>query len=1624
MASSESRAERVLELAEEFLNRCRKGERPGLREYANRHPELAAEIEEVFPAMAMMENIAIADAPLDKTAAQAGVGGPQQLGDYRIIREIGHGGMGVVYEAEQVSLGRHVALKVLPHKALASAKTKKRFEREARAAAKLHHTNIVPVFGIGEHDGVPYYAMQFIQGMGLDVVIEEVARIRRSPSSSTRSGRPPHPAAGQAPARDIARSLLTGVFRSGSAEGGSSVGHSPGGADLTVESMPGSEGGSGASSSDSFAAARPDSSASSASSASSFIRGRQDGSTPSTGCKNSYWGNVARVGLQVADALEYAHAQGIVHRDIKPSNLLLDARGTVWVTDFGLAKAAALGEAGENLTHTGDILGTLRYMPPEAFEGKSDARGDIYSLGLTLYELAAARPAFDEKDRNKLIKQVTTGEPARLDRLSAAAPRDLVTVIHKAVEREPGARYQKAQDLAEDLRRFLEDRPIRARRISSLETLTRWARRNRGIAAALGVIAFLLLAAVVAAGVAAMRFNNLAQERELARHAAEEAADESRRKGEAERWGRYRSDIAASSAALQLQNSGAARSALDDAPKEHRNWEWQYLQSQLDGASFVLPVPGGKARLFVLSPSGRQIAVGCINQNEVYLFDVATVKLEAILRGHSSPATSLAYRPDGKQVATASNDQTIRLWDPATGQQTALLQEKVDPTNLERNPLVYYSPDGSRLATASGSGSVLDDLDGVLGAGASRLWDAITGKQIAVMGPWQEGVRSLAFRPDGKRVAVGAKHFIHLFDAVTSRQLAVLGPHATRVWHVAYSPDGKRIASITVRGSGALNLWDGETGQEVAALGGHTAEITSMRFSPDGSRLVSGGDYPENAARLWDAATGKLLAILGGHKNRITTVDFSVGGKRVATGSYDQTARLWDGQSGQLLAVLGGHSHYVSHVVFSPNGTRLVTASDDATLRLWDALTGELIGVLRGHGDGFDFPPVFTADGSRLVSGSKDGVVHIWDMNLLERNGVLRGHESYVYDVAFSPDGEHVASAAWDGTVRLWNATTGLQTSLLKHETGVISSAAYMCDGRRLATVERERGVALWDVKSQKTAGSWRVPVGNSNADSRASLNSAGTLLAAASGEGPVRLWDVATGREVARLEGHDRNSIDVAFHPSGGLLATCGEDGTVRLWDVTTHAPVAVLRGHTDSVRRVAFSNDGKLLASGSKDKTIRLWDVHTHEQLAVIPVGTIVYGVAFSPDGTRLAAGCRDSTVRLFDVATRKEVAELRGHTDYVHAVAWSPDGTRLVSGSGDFTVRTWDSVPPAIRARPPSAYVPPKGYVAYRAAEPIKVDGKLDNAAWQAAPWSDDFVDIEGDYRIKPRHKTRMKMLWDDAYLYIGAELDEPQVQASFTKRDSYIFHEDNDFEVFIDPDSDNHNYAELEMNALNTVWDLRLKKPYRDRAKGEDAWDLPGVKTAVHIDGTINNPRDIDKGWTLEVAIPWEIAHALNGASAQPPGDGDQWRINFSRVQWRYDVVEGKYVRRKDRREDNWVWSPQWAVDMHRPERWGYVQFSTRPPGTVAFRSDPAGPAKHLLQRVYHAQRAFHKEHQRYAAAIEDLDRLSFGQDLAAARPIIELIEGGYRATAELRLPAGTVQRWRIRDDSLIERLPTK
>jgi eukaryotic-like serine/threonine-protein kinase len=411
-------------LAAEYMERLRQGESLSIEEFASQHPEFAADIRELFPAIAATERLKAQQARSSDGCATLGAVQLTRLGDFRIIREIGRGGMGVVFEAEQISLAKRVAIKVLPRQVLLDEKHLKRFQREARIAANLHHTNIVEVFGVGEQDGFHYYVMQYIEGVGLDGIVPELVKTILDPSEKETTN-----------ASNLVRHLL----------------------------------------------------------------GQEGYASGSLG--PAYWQAIARIGWQAADALSYAHSQGVLHRDIKPANLLLDQNGTLWLTDFGLAKAAQ----SDDVTLSKDVVGTLRYMPPEQFRGKTDHRSDIYSLGLTLYELLTLQPAYEDTNQSRLMQRIIEGPPLRPGAIEPGIPRDLETIIIKATSHDAGERYQSAADMADDLRCFMEDRPIRARRASPAERLGRWCRRNKALASMSGTILFLLLLVAVVASVGYLR---------------------------------------------------------------------------------------------------------------------------------------------------------------------------------------------------------------------------------------------------------------------------------------------------------------------------------------------------------------------------------------------------------------------------------------------------------------------------------------------------------------------------------------------------------------------------------------------------------------------------------------------------------------------------------------------------------------------------------------------------------------------------------------------------------------------------------------------------------------------------------------------------------------------------------------------------------------------------------------------------------------------------------------------------------------------------------------------------------------------------------------------------------------
>jgi WD40 repeat protein/serine/threonine protein kinase len=1041
----------------------------------------------------------------------------ERLGEYRILREVGRGGMGVVYEAEQESLGRHVALKVLPPSALLNPTYLERFQREARAAGRLHHTNIVPVFGVGEAGGVHFYAMQFIRGEGLDAVLADVRRMRRQPDET--------PAPTVLSRGSIARSLLTGRF-------------SVSVPDAPTERVNGAKG-----------PAAPALSA--------------------AGSEVEYYRGVARVGVQVADALAYAHRLGVLHRDVKPSNLLLDAQGTVWVTDFGLAKA----EGTEELTNTGDVVGTIRFMSPERFEGKSLPEGDVYALGATLYELLCMRPTFADTTRSRLIERVLREPPVPPRRIDPNIPRDLETILLKCLAKRPEERYHSAEELAEELRRFLADRPILARRATALERARRWCRRNPVVASLIAAVLFTLLAGISASSWLAVQATQKRIEAEEQTTLARQAEERANREADAAWANQYAAHMSLMASDSDIANIDRIRPTLEiylrppPGRKDVRGWEWYYQERFLHQELRTVLAHDNAIYDLAYSPDGTRLATASGDTTAV-LWDAATGHQLAFLP-HPDRVVSVAFSPDGKLLASAGNDRAVRLWDVATGRKARQLDGHTD--NVSR---VAFSPDGKLLASAGRDKTV-------------RLWDVAGGQEVRTLTGHTAAVLGVAFSADGTRLATGGNDkALKVWDVATGRELRSLGEKegvTHQIWSLAYSPDGTRLAWVGQ--DWVVKMWELDTGW-VRSLAGHTDAVHAVAFSPDGTRLATGGN--DMSIRLWELAPYREVQGFTGHTDWIMAIAFSPDGARLVSTAHDGTVRTWDPVPAGPFRSLRGHTQPLTALACSRDGTGLATASNDRTLRLWDVATGQELRTISGHTDRV-MDVAFSPDGRRLVSGSADKTVRVWEAATGRELVICTGHADMVPAVAFSDGGTRLVSAGRDNTVKVWDAATGAVVRSLDWQPAVNPKfVAFNPDGTRLAWGERDK-MKLWDVATgQEVLGC----VFDRAIASSVAFTADGKRLAAADNMGRIKLFDLGTGQEVLALKGKTKELRSMAFSPDGTRLAAACVDETVQLWDLVGARELYTLKGRIKVLNGMVFTPDGTRLAGASNDNDLKLWD------------------------------------------------------------------------------------------------------------------------------------------------------------------------------------------------------------------------------------------------------------------------------------------------------------------------------------------------------------------------------------------------------------------------------------------------
>jgi serine/threonine protein kinase/WD40 repeat protein len=1104
--------------ADEFTERLDRGERPDIEEYAGRYPRLAALIREIFPTLVALRSPGLGDpgdpGGLDRPS------GARVLGDFHLLREVGRGGMGIVYEAVQRSLDRRVALKVLPFAVVADPRQLRRFRVEARAAAHLHHSHIIPVYAVGCERGVHYYAMQFIDGRSLAELIRGLRQLDGlDPPGATRVD-------------DRTVSLATGWVRDPAAPEAASRGLD-GRACWTTTPRSAAAG---------------------------------QGKEPSSRSRG-FVRAAARLGLQAAEALEYAHEQGVIHRDIKPSNLMVDGQGQLWVADFGLARL----RDGSGVTLTGDLLGTLSYMSPEqALGGRVllDHRTDIYSLGVTLYELLSLQPAVAGRDRAELLLRIAEQEPTPLRRLNPAVPADLETIVAKAMAKEPAARYASAQSLADDLRLFLEDRPIRARRPTLAHRLRKGLRRHAegAVTAAVAAIVALILGTV---GLA-IHVNRLSQERDqvefqLARSMLGEARL-NRRSGSAGQ--RFQSlELLARAAGigrclhlgspdlLDLRNEAIACLILADVRETPRSrvTEGYGIPYDEDLQTYAVGGRGGDVVI-------RQVS------------DDAEVTR---LAGDGTPAGPHRFGPRGRYLAVHYGDgPRWKVWD---------LRRHVAPLELTvANDALDFSPDGRHLAACSPDGSL-------------HLYELATGRHCKSLplGPVPDRVR---FHPGAALLALCGLQSpeVQVRDLATGGVVKRFRIPAGGIFGIAWSPDGTLLAAA---GSDfRIYLWEADSGTTLPALCGHQAEVVGLDFNRGGDLLASRSW--DGTSRLWDPRGGRSLVRAPGAFRSFSADDRRV--LIVRTGQSNHFA-IWEVAAGRELHSFHGHAGRKGPwcVDVSPEGRLMASAGDDGAW-LWDLAAGRPIaaplptGPLRsawfdpegrslitsGARGLLRWPLVFEPGGvvlrlgppERLAATTADlahgfaglsrfggAVAAITGPDEvlvlpLRAPGVrvkLKGHGE-VLGVAISPDGRWAATVeggppgAGIDAVRLWDVRAGRAVTSLPHEGGY-HSVAFSPDGRRLvtSTIEEYR---VWAV------GTWerrRVIRRDWGLLGSAAFSPDGRIMALAHSRHAVRLHDAATFAELATLEAPDPRHISwLSFTPAGGLLVAT-TDHAIQLWDL-----------------------------------------------------------------------------------------------------------------------------------------------------------------------------------------------------------------------------------------------------------------------------------------------------------------------------------------------------------------------------------------------------------------------------------------------------------------------------------------
>ena len=1065
----------------EIAERIRRGEMVEPEEACAHHPEWVNRLRDLLPMIEQVNGFRHSV----RMAASSDV--DSSLGDFHSLREIGRGGMGIVYEAIQVSLNRRVALKILPRIATADSRKIQRFLAEAKAAACLEHPHIVPVHTVGCEDGVYYYAMQLIEGQ---TAAEVITRTREK------------------------------------------------GLRLTFS-------------------------------------------------------KAAELARQAAEALQFAHEHGVVHRDIKPSNLLIEELGWLWIADFGLARFPGASD----LTETGMLIGTLRYMSPEqtvADRKLVDHRSDVYSLGATLYEMITLQPVHASDDRLELLHQIGEIEPTAPRGIDRAIPVDLETIVMKAIAKDPADRYATAGELAEDLGRFLDHRPVVARPPSVIGRASRYARRHRTAVTASALVALL---AIVSLAVAAFWRANL-----VGQHNIELLSTLSRVERDEASIRRllYASEIRLAQqefAAGQVEFVQDVLERMRPAPRQPdpRGFEWYYLRRLAHRT--VSQHSGHKVPVWAvaISPDERTLVSG--DQDGVIIFwDTTTWRERSRTRFAQWKVKRLVSAPDGDAVAAIlerEGERVVKLFDAHTGHQAA---------SIPTWPSVFamrFSNDGQALMVWGDHPNTGPNKVRVTFHPIARGPLALSGRSRSLY------CRRVEVSRDSTLLATldGVTGTITIRDPSTGEARANVDGRFSNVGRIEFSTLSTKLGVL----EGAdITVWDARSGLKAASPNGELdnfidichpgregfgANVVDSCASPNGRYYAGGGEkFP---ATIWDHASGRKLTAYP-YTAAVWCVQFTSDGDGLVFGSGDARVRFWRfAPKPEPLDHLAGHPAGVWALEYTPDGNTLISAADDATIKRWDMRKRTLRKTLTGHGALVTSLAV-SHDGSVLASASFDKTLRLWSLPKGEPIGGLAGHTEHVRTVALSPDGQLAATGAADHTVRLWSVPGRRDLGVIDEFTDSIRALAFDPSGRYLVAAINDRTLRFLD---PGTGRELRPEIRGPSPIGALTFSADGRVLAVGDDAGSVVFWDTRTWSEPTQGKGSDAAVWGLAFSPDGRTVAAACDDAKVRLWSPITGQVMLVLEGHPQRVNAVRFSPDGQTLASASHDGSIKLWQAEPYE-------------------------------------------------------------------------------------------------------------------------------------------------------------------------------------------------------------------------------------------------------------------------------------------------------------------------------------------------------------------------------------------------------------------------------------------